>query len=136
LLKWFVLASTYPHKRKKSNTATELAKFLLKQPSVNFVASAATFLHLMRRKIHPIAQPKDPALLTAPEAAKHLRFHVKSLYRLAKAGKIPARKVGGQWRFHRQTLDDWLKTTGLETEAAEEAITTQSPKSKSTGSTG
>jgi len=81
-----------------------------------------------------MARPKDPTLLTAIEAAKHLRLHVKSLYRLAKEGKIPARKVGGQWRFHRQTLDDWLKTTGLETESADtESIST---KSKSTGSTG
>jgi len=56
-----------------------------------------------------LANAKEPALLTAEEAAKHLRVHVKSLYRLAKQGKIPARKVGGQWRFHRQTLDEWLK---------------------------
>lgn len=55
------------------------------------------------------ASLEGPALLTAEEAAKHLRIHVKSLYRLAKQGKIPSRKVGGRWRFHRQTLDEWLK---------------------------
>ena len=52
---------------------------------------------------------KNPELLTAEEAAKHLRVHIKSLYRLAHEGKVPARKVGGQWRFHMQTLDEWLK---------------------------
>ena len=56
-----------------------------------------------------LANVKEPALLTAEEAAKHLRVHVKSLYRLAKQGKIPARKVGGQWRFPREVLDEWLK---------------------------
>jgi excisionase family DNA binding protein len=49
-------------------------------------------------------------LLTADEAARRLRLHVKSLYRLAKAGKIPCRKVGGQWRFHADALDQWLKS--------------------------
>ena len=58
-----------------------------------------------------LAIEKEPALLTAEEAAKHLRLHVKSLYRLAKAAKIPARKVGGQWRFHRDLLNEWLKNT-------------------------
>jgi excisionase family DNA binding protein len=50
-------------------------------------------------------------LLTAEEAAKHLRVHIKSLYRLAQQGIVPARKVGGQWRFHVQALDEWLKTS-------------------------
>jgi excisionase family DNA binding protein len=58
-----------------------------------------------------VANAKKPKLLTAAEAAKHLRLHVKSLYRLAKAGKIPARKVGGQWRFHSDMLNEWLKNT-------------------------
>jgi excisionase family DNA binding protein len=59
-----------------------------------------------------MARAKTPQLLTAEEAAKHLRVHIKSLYRLAQHGKVPGRKVGGQWRFHIETLDNWLKTTG------------------------
>lgn len=59
-----------------------------------------------------MARAKAPQLLTAEEAAKHLRVHIKSLYRLAQEGKVPARKVGGLWRFHIQTLDEWLKTGG------------------------
>ncbi len=48
-------------------------------------------------------------LFTAEEASKYLRLHVKSIYRLARDGKIPGRKVGGSWRFHRDTLDLWIK---------------------------
>ncbi|TMA13325.1 MAG: helix-turn-helix domain-containing protein [Deltaproteobacteria bacterium] len=48
-------------------------------------------------------------LFTAEEAAKYLRLHVKSIYRLARDGKIPGRKVGGSWRFHRDALDLWIK---------------------------
>jgi len=54
--------------------------------------------------------PENTSLLfTAEEAAKYLRLHVKSIYRLARDGKIPGRKVGGSWRFHRDALDQWIK---------------------------
>ncbi len=48
-------------------------------------------------------------VLTAEEAARYLRLHVKSIYRLVKAGKIPGQKVGGTWRFHAEALEKWLK---------------------------
>ncbi len=46
---------------------------------------------------------------TAEEAARYLRLHVKSVYRLLREGKIPGRKVGRHWRFHRDGLERWLK---------------------------
>lgn len=48
-------------------------------------------------------------VLTAEEAARYLRLHVKSIYRLVRAGKIPGQKVGGTWRFHADALEKWLK---------------------------
>lgn len=60
-------------------------------------------------------EPKQLTLLTAEEAANYLRLHVKSLYRLAREGKIPARKVGGQWRFHSESLNNWLKISRSDT---------------------
>jgi len=48
-------------------------------------------------------------VLTAEEAARYLRLHVKSVHRLVKEGKIPGRKVGGRWRFHRDDLEEWLR---------------------------
>ena len=52
---------------------------------------------------------RSPEVLTGREAAKFLRLHVKTIYRLAKGGKVPGRKVGGDWRFHREELDKWLR---------------------------
>ena len=49
-----------------------------------------------------------PQVFTAEEAAEYLQIHKNTLYRLIKSGKIPARKVGRQWRFHQQALDQWL----------------------------
>ena len=49
-----------------------------------------------------------PEILTIAEAAQYLRISLSSLYKLAQDGKIPAQKVGKHWRFHRQTLTDWI----------------------------
>ncbi|MFT5233863.1 MAG: excisionase family DNA binding protein [Candidatus Krumholzibacteriia bacterium] len=47
-------------------------------------------------------------VMTSVEAADYLKMHVKTVCRLAKDGKIPARKVGSEWRFLRTVLDAWL----------------------------
>jgi excisionase family DNA binding protein len=50
-------------------------------------------------------------ILTPREAAEYLSVHVRTIYRLAKNGDIPGRKVGGSWRFKKDALDDWLSWT-------------------------
>jgi excisionase family DNA binding protein len=60
-----------------------------------------------QRKVATMAN-STTNLLTAEEAAKYLRLHVKSIYRLAREGKIPGRKIGGSWRFHQASLEQWL----------------------------
>jgi len=47
-------------------------------------------------------------VMTSIEAAEYLKMHVKTVCRLAKEGKIPAKKVGSEWRFLRAVLDRWL----------------------------
>jgi excisionase family DNA binding protein len=49
-----------------------------------------------------------PELLTTKEAALVLRVEIDTLRRLAKAGQIPAVKVGGDWRFFKTRLLDHL----------------------------
>ncbi|MFQ6096695.1 MAG: helix-turn-helix domain-containing protein [Armatimonadota bacterium] len=48
-------------------------------------------------------------LLTAKDVAKHLRMHIITVYRLAEQGKIPGVKVGRQWRFHQDVIDEWAR---------------------------
>ncbi|MCX8118581.1 MAG: helix-turn-helix domain-containing protein [Desulfobacterota bacterium] len=59
------------------------------------------------------SEPRTKEVLTPKEAAEYLSVHVRTLYRLAKNGEIPGRKVGGSWRFQKQALDEWL--SGRET---------------------
>jgi excisionase family DNA binding protein len=47
-------------------------------------------------------------VLTVDEAAEYLRIPKSSLYKLAQEGKIPCKKVGRRWIFHRQVIDNWL----------------------------
>ena len=48
-------------------------------------------------------------LMTVQEAADYLRVTKKTIYRLLRQGKIPATKVGKQWRFDRAAIDEWLR---------------------------
>lgn len=48
-------------------------------------------------------------LLTAKEVAEYLRVNQYTIYRLVSQKKLPAFKVGSQWRFERSVLDRWLK---------------------------
>jgi excisionase family DNA binding protein len=47
-------------------------------------------------------------IMTPREAAEYLSVHVHTIYRLAKNGEIPGRKVGGGWRFKKDVLDALL----------------------------
>lgn len=48
-------------------------------------------------------------LMTLPEVADHLRIGQRTAYGWAKAGKIPAFKIGSSWRFDRKDVDQWVE---------------------------
>ncbi len=52
---------------------------------------------------------KKEEVLTAEEVAEYLRIHPYTLRRLARAGKLPGFKIGGQWRFRKDEIDAWSK---------------------------
>jgi excisionase family DNA binding protein len=45
-------------------------------------------------------------ILDVNAAAKYLNITRATLYKLAKEGKVPGLKVGGQWRFSKDRLDE------------------------------
>ncbi len=45
-------------------------------------------------------------ILDVGSAAKYLRITRATLYKLAKEKKIPGLKIGGQWRFSKERLDE------------------------------
>ena len=44
-------------------------------------------------------------ILTAEEVAKYLRLHPYTIRRLAREGKLPGFRIGGQWRFNRSQMN-------------------------------
>jgi molybdopterin-binding protein len=44
-------------------------------------------------------------LLSTEEAAGYLRLHMKRVQALARAGRLPGRRVGRKWLFDRRDLD-------------------------------
>ena len=50
----------------------------------------------------------DDTFLTTEEVLEYLQVNLRTIYRLIKAGKIPAVRVGRQWRFRKRDIDTWL----------------------------
>ena len=49
-------------------------------------------------------------IMTLREVAQYLGLHAMTVYKLTREGRMPAAKIGGQWRFKRDVLDQWLET--------------------------
>ena len=48
-------------------------------------------------------------VMTLREVASFLKVHPNTIYRLARSGKLPAFKIGTDWRFHRAAIEDWVQ---------------------------
>ena len=48
-------------------------------------------------------------ILTLPEVAQLLKVAEKPVYSMAQKALLPAFKAGGQWRFKRADLDQWIE---------------------------
>jgi len=47
--------------------------------------------------------------LTLEQIAEYLQLNTSSIYKIAQTGKIPAYKVGRQWRFRKEEIDAWVE---------------------------
>ena len=48
-------------------------------------------------------------IMTAKEVADYLHLHLLTVHKYAREGKIPAFKIGADWRFHRKYILKWIK---------------------------
>lgn len=51
---------------------------------------------------------QSEVIMTTDEVLAYLQVNLRTVYRLIKAGKIPAVRVGRQWRFRKGDIDAWL----------------------------
>ena len=48
-------------------------------------------------------------VMTIGELAEYLGAHRSTIYSLVRAGKLPAFKIGSDWRFNRESIDEWRR---------------------------
>jgi excisionase family DNA binding protein len=63
------------------------------------IEELADYLKMGRTKLYRMAQKAD---IPASNRTK--------LYRMAQKADIPASKIGNQWRFDREEIDEWMKS--------------------------
>ncbi len=51
-------------------------------------------------------------VITVGELSEYLRVHRSTLYRLLKKGQLPGFKIGSDWRFNVETIDQWRMRLG------------------------
>jgi len=51
----------------------------------------------------------DDVFLTTEEVLALLQVNLRTIYRMIKAGRIPAVRVGRQWRFRKRDIESWLE---------------------------
>lgn len=66
--------------------------------------------------------PNDEVFLTTEEVLEYLQVNLRTVYRLIKAGKIPAVRVGRQWRFRKRDIDAWLDSQRPRADRPEPAV--------------
>ena len=51
----------------------------------------------------------DNEILTVDEVAAYLKLSEATIYRMAKTGRIPAKRIGRSWRFSKELIDEWFR---------------------------
>lgn len=74
--------------------------------------------------------PNDEIFLTTEEVLEYLQVNLRTVYRLIKAGKIPAVRVGRQWRFRKRDIDAWLDSQRPRSDAGVPLATSEKPQGR------
>jgi excisionase family DNA binding protein len=51
-----------------------------------------------------------PDVMTIDEVARYLRLAPRTVYKLAKSGNLPGRKIANRWRFHQYDIEAWVRS--------------------------
>ena len=71
--------------------------------------------------------------MSLEDFAKHIGMDAREVQRLADRGKIPGQKIGGQWRFYRAKVTEWLQ---VEMHTLDDKRLTEIDRSMGTDETG
>lgn len=47
-------------------------------------------------------------VMTVKEVADYLQVHPSTVYKLLRQNQVPAFRIGSDWRFNKERLDQWM----------------------------
>lgn len=53
------------------------------------------------------------APMTVKELSEYLKLDRMTIYKMLKEEKIPAARIGHQWRFFREDIDAWIRSKSV-----------------------
>lgn len=62
-----------------------------------------------------------PDVLTLEETASYLRMPTETIERVATRGHLPGRRIEDSWRFLREAIDEWLRSSDSRTVLLQQA---------------
>jgi excisionase family DNA binding protein len=62
-----------------------------------------------------------PDVLTLEETASYLRMPTETIERVATRGQLPGRRIEDSWRFLREAIDEWLRSSDSRTVLLQQA---------------
>jgi excisionase family DNA binding protein len=71
---------------------------------------------------------KEKEILDARDVSDYLHVHLFTVHKYAREGKIPAFKIGADWRFHRKSIEKWIR------EKEQSNVTKEKPGKQDNGS--
>jgi excisionase family DNA binding protein len=51
----------------------------------------------------------EAKVITVDELTEYLRIHRSTLYRLLKRQQLPGFRIGSDWRFNVEAIDEWCR---------------------------
>ncbi len=63
----------------------------------------------------------SPDVLTLEETASYLRMPTETIERVATRGQLPGRRIEDSWRFLREAIDEWLRSSDSRTVLLQQA---------------
>jgi len=55
-----------------------------------------------------MASNRPITILTVREVANYLQIHQSTVYKLLRQQQLPGFRVGTDWRFHKERIDQWM----------------------------
>ena len=52
--------------------------------------------------------------MTVAELSKYLKLDKMTIYKMVKEKRMPASRIGYQWRFFREDIDNWIRSQSVD----------------------